>query len=149
MFYGEKNFFLIFFKSYKIGVYTNVVMCSRWWIRFCRPITYRFFLILPEVSDPWCWPKGSQPLGTRLLRAFRNEPSTQLIIWGPREADKFYIWYWPGERFSGILGATVRACSGLSNAMTGDNISANKIPSCHTVPWHPSYFPVLKYSGGV
>ena len=26
-----------------------------------------FFLrILPEVSDPWCWPKGSQPLRTRL-----------------------------------------------------------------------------------
>ena len=70
----EINILLNGFKSFNIGVYTNAhgflicqVICI-WWIRFYRPIRVGFFPILPEVSDPWCSPKGSQPLRTRLCK---------------------------------------------------------------------------------
>ena len=36
---------------------------------------------LPLFSDPWCWPKGSQPLGTRLLLEKRlRKPSSKISI---------------------------------------------------------------------
>ena len=44
----------------------------RWWTRLYRPIRDGFFRILPEVSVPWGWPKGSKPLGTRLKTCMSN-----------------------------------------------------------------------------
>ena len=37
------------------------------------------FLDLTRGSYPWCWPKGSQPLGTR-LNGYKNAPSLRLRI---------------------------------------------------------------------
>ena len=77
----EKTFFLNGFKSYKIDMYTNYLSKSNelangflickeicmWGIRFYWPVIRNgFFRILVEVNDLSCWPKGSQPLGTRL-----------------------------------------------------------------------------------
>ena len=70
----EINFFLNGFKSYKIGVYTNDLSHANSFFHLQSYLQSEIFRIL--LSDPWCWPEGSQRLGTRLskehLRVLKN-----------------------------------------------------------------------------